>query len=115
MKYVVQRQAMSFSDRMRYGSGLMRIGVSEWVLQPEPDAETESAADAVLHSSRFYRKLQTIDRPAVVTFWVYPDSFESYRKLRDVVHSQGMQVAGRPLPDGVPIAGGPSGSRSSAQ
>lgn len=115
MKYVVQRQSLNFSDRMRYGSGMMRIAVSEWVLEPEPDAVVETVDQALRNNSRFYRKLQTIDRPAVVTFWVYPDSFESYRKLRDLVHAQGMHVAGRPLPEGVPIAGGPQGSKSSAQ
>lgn len=115
MTYVVERQTLSFVDQMRHGSGLMRIAVSEWVLDPEPDLVSESAATALRRDSRFFHRLQQADGPTVVTFWVYADSFEAYRQLRDFAHQQGFQVAGRPLPEGIRIAGGPRGSRSSAQ
>jgi hypothetical protein len=50
-----------------------------------------------------------------ITMWVYPDSFPLYRRLRDELNSQGFLVAGRPLPDGVPIQGSPGGSKSAGQ
>ena len=51
----------------------------------------------------------------MVTFWVYPDSFEMFRKLRDHVYERGHDVAGRPLPAGTPIAGSRNGSASRGQ
>ena len=51
----------------------------------------------------------------MITIWVYPDSFDLYRRLRDELNAQGFLVAGRPLPDGVPIQGSPGGSRSAGQ
>jgi hypothetical protein len=55
-----------------------------------------------------------VERSAV-TFWVYPDSFSLYRQLRDHAVAKGLTVAGRPLPDGTPIAGSPWGRKSRGQ
>ena len=44
-----------------------------------------------------------------------PDGFALFRVLRDALHQRGFTVAARPLPEGMPIRGGPNGSRSSAQ
>ena len=50
-----------------------------------------------------------------MTLWTYPDSFEMYRDLKTELYKLGYPTAGRPLPAGEPIAGSPSGSKSSAQ
>ncbi len=50
-----------------------------------------------------------------ITVWTYPDSFAEFRKLKKVLYERGYAVAGRPLPDGMPIGASPSGSKSSAQ
>ncbi|QDV34253.1 hypothetical protein [Tautonia plasticadhaerens] len=50
-----------------------------------------------------------------ITLWVYPDGFPMYRRLWDALHRLGFTVAARPLPEGMPIRGGPNGSRSSGQ
>jgi hypothetical protein len=47
--------------------------------------------------------------------WVYPDSFELYRQLKEELHNMGYATAGRPLPEGVLIGGSSQGTRSSAQ
>jgi hypothetical protein len=47
--------------------------------------------------------------------WVYPSGFETFRRLRDQLHAQGYMVAARPLPEGVPVRGSPSGSLSAGQ
>jgi hypothetical protein len=52
---------------------------------------------------------------AVVTLWVYPDSFDAYRRLRDYLQDHEITVAGRPLPDGVPIASSRRGTVSRGQ
>jgi hypothetical protein len=50
-----------------------------------------------------------------ITIWTYPDSFDEFRKLKKILYQQGYAVAGRPLPEGMPIGASPSGSKSSAQ
>lgn len=50
-----------------------------------------------------------------VTVWVYPDSFEEFRKLKAELFKLGYSTAGRPLPEGHPIGGSPEGSHSAAQ
>ena len=50
-----------------------------------------------------------------VTFWVYPESFAAYRRLRDYLHERDVVVAGRPLPEGFPIASNRNGSASRGQ
>jgi hypothetical protein len=51
----------------------------------------------------------------VVTVWVYPDSFEAFRKLKAALFEEGFLCAARPLPDGIRIGASPRGTRSSAQ
>lgn len=50
-----------------------------------------------------------------VTIWVYPDSFDDFRALKAELFKLGFLTAARPMPMGEPIAGSPSGSRSSAE
>jgi len=50
-----------------------------------------------------------------ITVWVYPDSFGDYRRLKEHLYQRGYATAARPLPMGMPISGGPQGSRSQAQ
>lgn len=67
-------------------------------------------------ASEFGRVIQRLN-PArtTITLWVYPDGFPLYRRLWDALHSYGFTIAARPLPEGMPIRGGPNGSRSSGQ
>jgi hypothetical protein len=51
----------------------------------------------------------------VVTFWVYPDSFALYRRVRDYLYEHDIVVAGRPLPEGIPITSSRRGSVSRGQ
>jgi hypothetical protein len=50
-----------------------------------------------------------------VTVWVYPDSFDDFRALKAELFKLGFLTAARPTAMGEPIAGSPSGSRSSAE
>lgn len=114
MHYVIERQQPSAMDELRSGP-VMRIGLSYYEIEPKPDAPTESYEEAVSSRSRFRAAIAQAGPGAVITFWVYPDSFELNRQLQDLLHSSGYDVAARPLPDGVPIAGSPNGSKSVAQ
>lgn len=115
MEYLLERQRLSVIEELRLGAQMMRISVTGWKVVPERDLATESVEEALNADSRFMSALRLVDRNATLTFWVYPDSFSAFRRLQEAVHEQGLAVAARPLPHGVPIAGSPNGSRSSSQ
>jgi len=115
MEYVVERQRLTVLEELRTGAQMMRISVTGWKVVPQPNLVTETADEALRPDARFMQALRLADKGATLTFWVYPDSFDAYRKLQEVAYAEGLSVAARPLPAGVPIAGSPSGSRSSSQ
>ncbi|MDA1013752.1 MAG: hypothetical protein O3A00_04775 [Planctomycetota bacterium] len=115
MHYVVSRMRASVVDELKYGSGSIRIGLSEWRLEPEAVLPAETFADAQRPDSVFRRTLEVAAKDTTLTFWVYPDGFSIFRELQDYAHRRGFTVAGRPLPNGIEIAGSPAGSRSTGQ
>lgn len=115
MEYVVERQAISLIDQLRQGTAIVRLGVSEWRMLPQPTVVTESFQEALHPAARFLNALRAGGRGATLTFWVYPDSFALHRQLQEFAHDNSFDVAGRPLPFGIPITGSNQGSRSVAQ
>lgn len=116
MEYVIQRfKAGNIADELKYGQTMVRMVVSGWVIRPEGEPPSESAEEALRPGSRFQQAVRDGGTLATLTFWIYPDSFDTYRKLQDFAHELDLNVAARPLPDGVPIAGSPQGSKSMAQ
>jgi len=116
MRYVVERQALSAMEQLRNGgSGGFRVGVTKWEIESNDDVPSENQEAALQVNSHLFQALNDIGTGSTLTFWVYPDSFELYRSLQKHAHSLGFQVAGRPLPFGVPIAGSPAGTRSAGQ
>jgi len=111
MEYVMQRMV----DEQRYGHGMIRIGVSSWVVKPVGPLKQETAEEAMRAGSHFMSVLGRQGPTTTVTFWVYPDSFDAHSKLKAFTHDAGYWIASRPLPTGVPIAGSPQGSKSVAQ
>lgn len=116
MEYLVQRATGSILDEVRYGPGIIRVGVTDWVLHPTENVIEESIEEALKTHSQFRAALITGGSNATITFWVYPDSFDLHHELKNFVHDSGFWVASRPLPTGFPIAGSASGgSKSIAQ
>lgn len=115
MKYLVRVDSMSDLDALRMGHGGFRISLANWEVIPEPDATGETAEAALKKGSEFYQSILGTSPDTTLTFWVYPDSYPLFRKLQKFTHDHGYSVAGRPLPDGVPIAGSPNGSKSASQ
>lgn len=115
MEYTVKRQSLSLEDELRYGRGIVRMIVSDWTLRPEADLVTESHDEALKSGSRFLYGIRSAGPGTTITFWIYPDSFELHDELKAFVQESGFRVASRPLPEGVPIAGSPQGSKSLAQ
>ncbi len=115
LKFIMQRENLSGLDELRNGPGMYRISVVHFEIEPQRDLVTESADEALTPGSKFYGAILDAPPETTMTFWVYPDSFEIYGKLRKLCHDDNFLVAGRPLPEGMPIAGSPTGSRSSGQ
>lgn len=115
MEYVLQRLSMTVADELRSAPGMMRVGVTSWVIKPVGPLQTETAEEALRAGSKFQNALRLAGPTATITFWVYPDSFDIHRKLTELTHNSNFWVASRPLPTGVPIAGSPQGSKSVAQ
>ena len=115
LDYVVARQAMSPVDELRSGRGMVKIGLSEFVIRPTRELAEERISKSLTESGLVYRRLVALPPGSPVTLWVYPDSFAEYRQVADFAQRNGFLVAGRPLPKGVPISGSPNGSKSVAQ
>jgi hypothetical protein len=91
-------------------------GLAEWHLEAVSPKRGETEAVALKEGSEFRRVVDSLDpKQSVVTIWVYPDSFALYRRLRDYLYEQDVVVAGRPLPEGIPISGSRHGTRSRGQ
>lgn len=119
LRYVIERErdhleAMGASRPTN--ANQYRYGLSEWTLEPLTSLRGEAIDEALTPGSRFRSLVDRLDpRVTVVTIWVYPDSFAAFRRLRDHLHDRDLEVAGRPLPDGAPIAASRYGTASRGQ
>lgn len=120
LRYTLERQRETLDAVVSMANpaavGGFSYGLSEWVVEPVAPVRGEPAAAALAEGSQFRQVADSIDaKDTVVTFWVYPDSFPLYRQLRDYLYERDVVVAGRPLPDGVPISCTRRGTRSRGQ
>jgi hypothetical protein len=92
------------------------ISMKEAQVVPESWQVGEPVAKALVPQSEFRTALGNLDpQDTTVTVWTYPESFAEYRAVTGVLHELGFTVAGRPLPDGVPIGSSSRGTKSAAQ
>lgn len=92
------------------------LQVAHVELLPVSSRMGETLDEALAPNSDFQDKLSMLSpNRYTITIWTYPDSFDEFRKLKKILYEQGYAVAGRPLPEGMPIGASPSGSKSSAQ
>lgn len=115
LRYEVQR----FEERVQRPEGLARregIRMVRWTVVPVASDLGEPVEAALAENSAFRRALAGHD-PAhtTVTVWVYPESFESFRRIRKELHRLGYACAARPLPEGVLIGGSIEGTKSAAE
>lgn len=115
MSFVVERESLSPMESLQYNSGTYRVSVTKWTILPEPGLQAEPVDEALQPGSRFRQVIDTSPPGSAATFWIYPDSFNEFPRLREIAHGLQLRVAARPLPAGTPIVGSPGGSRSSAQ
>jgi hypothetical protein len=114
MEYVLRRAPLGLDELMqRHG---VSFDLRGWELVPEYEGRGEPYETCLQPFSEFARTLNRLNpERATITMWVYPDGFPLYRRLRDDLHARGFLVAARPLPEGTPIKGSPSGSLSAGQ
>jgi hypothetical protein len=115
MHFQIERKPLTTLDRNRLGYGAYRIGISHWEIFPERDLKGETPEESLRRGSKFSLAVRNSPEHAVLTFWIYPDSFHAYRILQAACQAEGFVVAARPLPEGVNIAGSPDGTRSAGQ
>jgi hypothetical protein len=86
------------------------------VLTPVADNLGETIEEALRPGSLFQQAITSRRaKDATITLWTYPDSFDDFRRVKKELYRIGFPVAARPLPDGVPISGSSSGSKSTAE
>jgi hypothetical protein len=96
--------------------GSFRYGLSGWQVEAIASGRGETASEALAPRSQFRQIVDVLDpQQTVVTFWIYPDSFALFRQLRDYLYDHDLEVAGRPLPEGVPIMSSRNGTVSRGQ
>ncbi len=93
------------------------VELQQFVLVPDERQMLGETVDQALQpGSRFREIIASLDpNRTTITVWTYPDSYSSFRALRDDLYEIGFTTAARPLPADYPIGGSPHGQRSSSQ
>jgi hypothetical protein len=120
LAYLLERERGSFENRLGAAAPdpdvPFRYGLSTWQIEPVTLTRGETLEEALKPGSEFRQVVDHLDpRETAVTFWVYPDSFGLFRQVRDYLYERDVVVAGRPLPDGIPISSSRHGSVSRGQ
>ncbi len=114
-RYVVSRR----NELMRQGGGISRVASFQVMAASfDPLQEPHGAPiGKVLENEDFLAVELAGQVPGntTVTVWVYPDSYGSFRKLKEKLYTMGYATAARPLEFGRSIIASPSGSKSAAQ
>ncbi|MEC9097337.1 MAG: hypothetical protein VX776_11925 [Planctomycetota bacterium] len=103
--------------KTRAGSRLQqKIEMLQLELIPVQAAFGEPVEDALAKGSQFMQYIKrTVPETTTVTIWVYPNSFDEFRKFKTKLFSMGYACAGRPLPEGLYISASPHGTKSVRQ
>jgi hypothetical protein len=115
MRYTLVRETVAVPVNGGVAKG-ERAALDQFILLPLADDLGEPVEHALAENSDFRTTVAQFNpRQYTVTLWVYPNSFQHFRPVRDALLKLGFITAGRPMPDGHPIGGSPDGSRSAAQ
>ncbi|MCE9554704.1 MAG: hypothetical protein K8T91_15210 [Planctomycetes bacterium] len=116
LRYTLEKIDIPAAERDATGRGGYIIRSKKWELIPAQSNLGEAMEAALTPQSQFNAVLSRFDpKQTTVTLWTYPESFGSFRQLKEELYRRGFATAGRPLPEGMPIGGSPNGTRSSAQ
>jgi hypothetical protein len=115
MRYTLARK--TFTTPTKVGVAVRQgVELEKFVLVPVAENLGEPLQQALEPGSQFQARLSQFDpERTTLTVWVYPDSFDDFRALKQALFNRGFLTAARPLPEDLPIGGSPQGSRSAAQ
>ncbi len=92
------------------------IELDKFELDPTPEVLREPLNQSLGKNGRLRVELVSFPpRETTVTAWVFPNSFETFRQLKELLFQEGYMTAARPMPEGLRIGASPHGSQSSAQ
>ena len=115
MRYRLLSKSGLMSDGRSAAMGRM-IELDKFELEPTSEIQRETVAQALAPGGRLRMELDANrSQPTTVTVWVYPDSFGSFRVLKQRLFAEGFLCAARPLPGNMRIGASPRGSSSTAQ
>ena len=93
-----------------------KIELIQLELIPVQETLGESVEAALTDGSQFMQYIKrTVPQTTTVTIWVYPSSFDTFRKFKTTLFKMGYSCAGRPLPEGLYISASPQGTKSVRQ
>lgn len=111
---LVRRDAVADSRTGRGGGSLIQL--SHFELLPVTEPMGDPLEEALSPGSLYRQALAGLKpRDTAITLWIYPDSFQEFRQLREDLHRLGYAVAARPLTETLHISGSPQGSKSAAE
>ncbi len=115
MRYTLRRAEYALETKM--GTAIQRgVELEQFTLQPVSENLGQPLTQALQAGSDFRQLMDSLDpNRFTITVWVYPDSFEQFRTLKQDLYQRGFLTASRPLPANQPIGGAPTGTRSVAQ
>jgi len=114
LRYTLERMDVNPDRPGARGGSYVRL--RRWTLIPVADDLGETLDEALRPDSQFHQVLADRRvRGATVTLWTYPDSFDAFRRIKKELYLAGFPVAGRPMPEGMPISGSPEGSKSASE
>jgi hypothetical protein len=115
MRYRLLSKSGLMSDGRSAAMGRM-IELDKFELEPTADIAAESVPRALATGGRLRMELEANrSQQTTITVWVYPDSFDSFRGLKQQLFADGFLCAARPLPNDMRIGASPRGSTSVAQ
>ena len=92
------------------------IELEKFELDPTSDVVYESVAETMGIGGRLRFELaSSTAQHTTITVWVYPDSFNEFRTMKEKLFVDGFLCAARPLPFNVRIGASPRGSASTSQ
>lgn len=113
--YAMDRRVGRITQDGRTGMGV-RVSLVGMSVEPTDD-DIGQPVDQALQGTSFL-DVELAGRDPVkttITVWVYPDSFASFRRLKEHLYRRGFATAARPLEPDQQITGGPGGSKSQSQ
>ena len=115
MKYALQSQRGMITNG-RTVAMAQSVELDYFVLEPTAEVRRETLEQTLATGGRLRTELAMHSpRGCTVTVWVYPDSFATFRELKNRLYAEGYLTAARPLPEGIRVGASPRGSSSTAQ